>query len=83
MYRLMAEDKARHGNDNHDTLLLTINCQTLINHPRLIEFNITENNLKQIIENIGGYKMLDNHQIILSEDPLTYMSQAKLNFRQN
>ncbi|CAF0911034.1 unnamed protein product [Rotaria sordida] len=70
MYRLMAEDKARHGDDNHDALPLTIDCQTLINHPRLIEFNITEDNLKQILENIG-YKMLDNHQIILSEDPLT------------
>ncbi|CAF3441016.1 unnamed protein product [Rotaria sp. Silwood1] len=71
MYRLMAEDKVRHGDDNHDTLPLTINCQTLINHPRLIEFNITEHDLKQIIEHIG-YKMLDNNQIILSEDPLTY-----------
>ncbi|CAF2430739.1 unnamed protein product [Rotaria sp. Silwood2] len=71
MYRLIAEDKARHGDDNHDSLPLTITFQTLINHPRLLEFNITENDLKQTIENIG-YKMLDNNQIILSEDPLTY-----------
>ncbi len=71
MYRLMAQDKARHGDDNHDTLPLTVSCQTLINHPRLIQFKITVEELKQIIEYIG-YKMLDNDRIILSEDPLTY-----------
>ncbi|CAF0753235.1 unnamed protein product [Adineta steineri] len=68
MYRLMAEDKARHGDDNHDTYPLTVNCQTLINHPRLIHFKLVLEDLKQIIESIG-YKMLDNDRIILSEDP--------------
>jgi hypothetical protein len=71
MYRLMAEDKARHGDDNHDTLPLTVNCETLINHPRLLHFKITQEELKQIVEYIG-YKMLDNDRIILSEDPSTY-----------
>jgi hypothetical protein len=71
MYRLMAEDKARHGDDNHDTLPLTVSCQMLINHPRLINFKITAEDLKHIIEYIG-YKMLDNDRIILSEDPLTH-----------
>jgi len=70
MYRLMAEDKARHGDDNHDTLPLTVTCQTLINHPRLVHFKITIEDLKHIIEYIG-YKMLDNDRIILSEDSLT------------
>ena len=70
MYRLMAEDKARHGNDNHDTLPLTINCQTLIDHPRLIHSNLTVEDLKQIVGSVA-YKMLDNDRIILSEDPLT------------
>ncbi len=70
MYRLMAEDKARHGDDNHDTLPLTISCQTLLNHPRLINSKITVEDLTQIITYIG-YKMLDNDRIILSEDPLT------------
>ena len=70
MYRLMAEDKARHGECDSDTLPLTISCQTLINHPRLIYLKMTIEELKKIIENVG-YKMLDDHQIILSEDPLT------------
>jgi hypothetical protein len=70
MYRLMAEDKARHGDDNHDTLPLTISYQILLNHPRLINSKITVENLKQIIGSIG-YKMLDHDRIILSEDPLT------------
>jgi hypothetical protein len=71
MYRLMAEDKARHGDDNDDALPLTVSCQTLINHPRLLHFKITVEELKQIIEYIG-YKMFDHDRIILSEDSLTY-----------
>ena len=70
MYRLMAEDKARHGDDNHDTWPLTVSCQTLINHPRLMHFKLTAEDLKHVIEYIG-YKMLDNDRIILSEDPST------------
>lgn len=71
MYRIMAEDQARHGDDNHDTLPLTINCQILMAHPRLIGYKITVEQLKQIIQDVG-YKMLDNNQIILSEGPLTH-----------
>jgi hypothetical protein len=71
MYRLMAEDQARHGDDDDDTLPLTVSCQTLINHPRLTEFQITLDELKQLVQYIG-YKMLDNDQIILSEEPLSH-----------
>ena len=71
MYRLMAQDKARHGDDNHETYPLTISCQTLINHPRLLEFKLTPEELKQTIEYVG-YKMLDNDRIILLEEPLTH-----------
>jgi hypothetical protein len=71
MYRLMAEDKARHGDDNHDTFPLTVSCQILINHPRLTQYQITIEELKQLIESIG-YKMLDNDRIILCEEPLTH-----------
>ncbi|UJR37978.1 hypothetical protein I4U23_030660 [Adineta vaga] len=71
MYRLMAQDKARHGDDNHDTFPLTVNCQTLLNHPRLIEFKLTFEELKSLIESIG-YKMLDNDRIILVEDLTTH-----------
>lgn len=70
MYRLMVMEKARHGDDNHDTYPLTIPCHTLLNHPRLLQYNLTEEDLKLIIENIG-YKMLDNNQIILVEDSST------------
>lgn len=71
MYRLMAEDKARLGDDNHDTFPLTVNCQTLINHPRLIQFQLTSEDLKQIVEHVG-YKMLDNDRIVLSEESSTH-----------
>ncbi|CAF3332787.1 unnamed protein product [Rotaria socialis] len=70
MYRLMAEEKARHGDDNHDTYPLTVNCQAIINHPRLLQYNLTVEDLKHIIE-IIGYKMLHNNLIILAEDPIT------------
>lgn len=70
MYRLMAEDKARHGDDNHDTLPLTINYDSLINHPRLKDFQITIEELKHIIQKLG-YKILDNDHIILSDNSST------------
>ncbi len=70
MYRLMAADKARHGDDNHDTFPLTVSCQTLINHPRLMQFKLTSEEFKQVVEHVG-YKMIDNDRIILSEDSLT------------
>lgn len=71
MYRLMAGDKARHGDDNHDTLPLTIRSQMLINHPRLAQLNLTPESLKPLVEHVG-YKMLDHDRIILTEDASTY-----------
>ncbi|CAF0976750.1 unnamed protein product [Adineta ricciae] len=71
MYRLVAQDKARHGDDNHDTFPLTINCQTLLHHPRLVDSKLTLEELKQIIGSIG-YKLLDHDRIILAEDLQTH-----------
>lgn len=70
MYRLMAEEKARHGDDNHESYPLTINCQSLLTHPRLSHSQLTIEDLKHIIEDIG-YKMLNDTDIILSNEPAT------------
>ena len=71
MYRLMAEDTARYGgDDNHGTFPLTIDCEKLFNHPRLIHANLTKDNSKEMLDQLG-YKLLENNQIILSEGPWT------------
>ena len=71
MYRLMAMEKARLGHDEdpntHDHLWLTIPSDTLLNHPRLKQLNITSKELKSIVETMG-YKILDNNRIVLPND---------------
>ena len=66
MYRLMAEDKARHGDDDqHDSYPLRIHCQSLLTHPRLSHSQLTIEDLKHIIEYLA-YKMFNDDEIILS-----------------
>lgn len=70
MYRLMAMEKARLGHDDDgDTdhhLYLTIPLETLLNHPRLKQSNITLDNLKSILNSLD-YKLLNDNRIILCD----------------
>lgn len=66
MYRLMAEDNVRHGDDIHVTYPLTIDCEKLFQHPRLVYAQLTMDNCKEILQKLG-YQIVNNHQIILSD----------------
>ena len=70
MYRLLAEETARQGDDRHDTFPLTVTCQALLTHPRLSDFKLTIDDLKHVIDSTD-YKRLDDDRIILSDDPST------------
>lgn len=70
MYRLRAEDHVRHGDDSHVTYPLTIECEQLFKHPRLIHAQLTMDNCRDILQKLG-YPIVNNHQIILSNDPST------------
>lgn len=70
MYRLLANDTVRFDGADEETSPLTIFCQTLLDHPRLIESQLTLEQLKVIVESMG-YQIVDKDRILLPESPST------------